>query len=91
MFSVYLCHSLPVTEKMVKKVKKDITLREHLGMIQSDGGKARWAKLTPEERSAQARKIVAARWAKRAAETAPSTDSSSKSSKRASKKKPGKK
>ena len=46
-------------------LKKDLTVREHLKTIQSDGGKARWAKLTPEERSAQARKIVAARWAKR--------------------------
>ena len=40
--------------KMAKK-KKDLTLREHLKTIQSDGGKARWANLTPEERSAQAR------------------------------------
>jgi hypothetical protein len=46
-------------------LKKDLTVREHLKTIQSDGGKARWAKLTPEERSAQARKIVGARWAKR--------------------------
>jgi len=46
-------------------LKKDLTVREHLKTIQSAGGKARWAKLTPEERSAQARKIVAARWAKR--------------------------
>jgi hypothetical protein len=46
-------------------LKKDLTVREHLKAIQSDGGKARWAKLTPEERSAQARKIVAARWAKK--------------------------
>jgi hypothetical protein len=46
-------------------LKKDLTVREHLKTIQSDGGKARWAKLTPEERSAQARKIVAARWAKK--------------------------
>lgn len=49
----------------MKMLKKDLTVREHLKTIQSDGGKARWAKLTPEERSAQARKIVAARWAKR--------------------------
>jgi hypothetical protein len=33
-------------------LKKDLTVREHLKTIQSDGGKARWAKLTPEERSA---------------------------------------
>jgi hypothetical protein len=46
-------------------LKRDLTVREHLKTIQSDGGKARWAKLTPEERSAQARRIVAARWAKK--------------------------
>jgi hypothetical protein len=45
---------------MLKKDKKDLTVREHLKMIQSDGGKARWAKLTPEERSVQAR-ILSAR------------------------------
>lgn len=56
--------------RMAKK-KKDLTLREHLKTIQSDGGKARWANLTPEERSAQARKIVAARWAKNAGTDAP--------------------
>jgi hypothetical protein len=44
--------------------KREITLREHLSSIQSKGGKARWAKLSPEERSAQARKAIAARWAK---------------------------
>jgi hypothetical protein len=33
-------------------LKKDLTVWEHLKTIQSDGGKARWAKLTPEERSA---------------------------------------
>ena len=44
--------------------KKNLTLREHLATIQSDGGKARWANLTSEERSAQARKMVQARWAK---------------------------
>jgi hypothetical protein len=48
-------------------LKKDLTVREHLKTIQSDGGKARWAKLTAEERSAQARKIVGARWAKKKA------------------------
>jgi hypothetical protein len=48
-------------------LKKDLTVREHLKTIQSDGGKARWAKLSPEERSAQARKIVGARWAKKKA------------------------
>jgi hypothetical protein len=71
---------------MLKKDKKDLTVREHLKMIQSDGGKARWAKLSPEERSAQARKIVGARWAKkRAAEVVPGTSSSVKPSKRATK------
>jgi hypothetical protein len=66
--------------------KKDLTVREHLKAIQSDGGKARWAKLTPEERSAQARKIVAARWAKkRTAQVVPATTSSAKPSKRAAK------
>jgi hypothetical protein len=74
---------------MLKKDKNDLTVREHLKMIQSDGGKARWAKLTPEERSAQARKIVGARWAKkRAAEVAPATSSAAKPSKRAAKKSP---
>ena len=74
---------------MLKKDTKDLTVREHLKMIQSDGGKARWAKLTPEERSAQARKIVGARWAKkRAAEVVPATSSSAKPAKRAAKKSP---
>jgi len=52
-------------------LKKDLTVREHLKTIQSDGGKARWAKLTPEERSEQARRIVAARWAKRTTSEVP--------------------
>jgi len=70
-------------------IKKDLTVREHLKRIQSDGGKARWAKLTPEERSAQARRIVEARWAKkRAAEVVIDTTSSAKPSKRAAKKLP---
>jgi hypothetical protein len=70
-------------------VKKDLTVREHLKTIQSDGGKARWAKLTPEERSAQARKIVAVRWAKkRAGEVAPAITSSAKPLKHAAKKAP---
>jgi hypothetical protein len=70
-------------------VKKDLTVREHLKTIQSDGGKARWAKLTPEERSAQARKIVAVRWAKkRAGEVAPAITSSAKPLKLAAKKAP---
>lgn len=47
--------------------KKDLTVREHLSAIQSEGGKARWANLSPEERSAQARKAVEARWAKKRA------------------------
>ena len=73
----------------MKMLKKDLTVREHLKMIQSDGGKARWAKLTPEERSAQARKIVEARWAKRrVAEVVPATTSSAKPSKGAAKKSP---
>jgi hypothetical protein len=73
----------------MKMLKKDLTVREHLKTIQSDGGKARWAKLTPEERSAQARKIVGARWAKKkAAAVAPATTSSAKPSKRAAKKSP---
>jgi ParB-like chromosome segregation protein Spo0J len=72
----------------MKMLKKDLTVREHLKTIQSDGGKARWAKLTPEERSALARKIVGARWAKKkAAEGVPAT-TSSKTSKRAAKKSP---
>jgi hypothetical protein len=70
-------------------LKKDLTVREHLKTIQSDGGKARWAKLTPEERSAQARKIVEVRWAKkRAAEVVLATTSSATHSKRAAKKSP---
>jgi hypothetical protein len=76
---------------MLKNDKKDLTVREHLKMIQSDGGKARWAKLTPEERSAQARKIVGARWAKkRAADVAPAPNSAAKPSKRAERKSPNK-
>jgi hypothetical protein len=73
-------------------LKKDLTVREHLKTIQSDGGKARWAKLTPGQRSAQARKIVEVRWAKkRAAEVLLATTSSAKPSKRAAKKSPKKK
>jgi hypothetical protein len=68
-------------------LKKDLTVREHLKTIQSDGGKARWAKLTPEERSAQARRIVGARWAKKkAAEVVPATTSSALPAKSAAKK-----
>jgi hypothetical protein len=71
----------------MKMLKKDLTVREHLKTIQSDGGKARWAKLTPEERSAQARRIVGARWAKKkAAEVVPATRSSAKPSKGVAKK-----
>jgi hypothetical protein len=51
--------------------KKELTMREHLSAIQSEGGKARWAGLTPEERSEQARKAVAVRWAKKKATDAP--------------------
>jgi hypothetical protein len=70
-------------------LKKDLTVREHLKTIQSDGGKARWAKLTPEERSAQARRIVGARWAKKkAAELVPPTTSSTRLPKSAAKKSP---
>jgi len=67
-------------------LKKDLTVREHLKTIQSDGGKARWAKLTPEERSAQARKIVAARWAKRITSEAPPAPAATKRKKPARKK-----
>jgi hypothetical protein len=70
-------------------LKKDLTVREHLKTIQSDGGKARWAKLTPEERSAQARKIVGARWAKKkAAVVVSTTTSTAKPSKHRAKKSP---
>jgi hypothetical protein len=70
-------------------LKKDLTVREHLKTIQSDGGKARWAKLTPEERSAQARRIVGARWAKKkAAEVVAATTSSAKLPTSAAKKSP---
>ena len=48
--------------------KKELTLREHLSTIQSKGGKARWANLSPEERSEQASKAIAVRWAKAAPE-----------------------
>ena len=76
-------YPLPSVTKMLKK---DLTVWEHLKTIQSDGGKARWAKLTPEERSAQARKIVEARWAKkRAAEVVPKTTSPAKPLKHAKK------
>jgi hypothetical protein len=54
--------------------KKELTMREHLSAIQSDGGKARWAGLTPEERSEQARKAVVARWARKKASDAASAD-----------------
>jgi hypothetical protein len=59
--------------KTIAKKKKDLTLREDLKSIQPDGGKARWAELPPEERSAQARKIVQARRAKEVAESPVST------------------
>ena len=71
---------------MCKMLKKDLTVREHLKTIQSDGGKARWAKLTPEERSAQARKIVAARWAKRITSEVPPAPAATKRKKPAPKK-----
>jgi hypothetical protein len=51
--------------------KKELTMREHLSAVQSEGGKARWAGLTPEERSEQARNAVAVRWAKKKATDAP--------------------
>jgi len=44
--------------------KKELTLKEHLRRIQRKGGKARWEGVPPEERSAYAKKTVAARWAK---------------------------
>ncbi len=69
--AIYLRYPLPAVKEMLKKDKKDLTVWEHLKTIQSDGGKARWAKLTPEERSAQARKIVEARWAKKRAAEPP--------------------
>jgi hypothetical protein len=73
----------------MKMLKKDLTVWEHLKTIQSDGGKARWAKLTPEERSAQARRIVGARWAKKkAAEVVPAATSSAKPPKSTAKKAP---
>jgi len=53
------------------KKNHEETPREHLQAIQSQGGKARWARLTPEERSEVARKAVLARWAKRKASDAP--------------------
>jgi len=56
------------------KKKAELTLREHLQAIQSQGGKARWAGLSPEERSAAARKAVQARWAKKKAPAARSAD-----------------
>jgi hypothetical protein len=46
------------------KNKKEVTLSEHLKKIQPKGGKARWAGVTPEERSEIGRKNVLARWAK---------------------------
>lgn len=73
--------------------KKDVTVREHLSTIQSEGGKARWANLSPEERSEQARKAVEARWAKkRAAEesTALAGAEAAPKPKKSPKKKPGK-
>jgi hypothetical protein len=80
---LYLGYPLPSVTKMLKK---DLTVWEHLKTIQSDGGKARWAKLTPEERSAQARKIVEVRWAKkRAAEVVPKITSPAKPLKHAKK------
>jgi hypothetical protein len=86
---VYLQHSSPLVKEMLER---DLTLREHLKSIQSDGGKARWANLSPEERSAQARKAVEARWAKkRAAEVVPAMIASAPRLKPATKKSPRKK
>jgi hypothetical protein len=58
--------------KQSSMAKKELTLREHLSTIQSEGGKARWVNLSPAERSAQARKAVEARWAKKRAADAAS-------------------
>jgi hypothetical protein len=44
--------------------RKELTLKEHLQRIQRKGGKARWEGVPPEERTAYAKKTVAARWAK---------------------------
>ena len=52
--------------------KKELTLKEHLQRIQKIGGKARWDSLSPEERSALGKKMVAARWAKAKNKTAKS-------------------
>jgi hypothetical protein len=71
---------------------KELTVREHLKNIQAEGGKARWANVSPEERSAQARKAVEARWAKKRAEeaaatSAPAASKTKRTPKKASKKK----
>jgi hypothetical protein len=55
---------VPLSRYQNMKKSKELTLREHLQAIQSQGGKARWAGLTAEERSAAARKAVQVRWAK---------------------------
>jgi general stress protein YciG len=49
------------------------TLREHLAKAGRKGGKAKNAKLTPEQRSEAARKAVKARWAKHKKAQSPPT------------------
>lgn len=63
---LYLCDPQPRRILKMKK-KRDLTLHEHLQAIQPLGGKARWAGLSPEERSLAARKAVEARWARKKA------------------------
>ena len=48
-------------------MNKEEVIKEYRREISSKGGRAVWAKMTPEERSARGRKMVAAREAKRRA------------------------
>lgn len=41
-----------------------VSLKQHLKKIQSKGGKATWAKLTPAQRSEKGRALSKARWNK---------------------------
>ena len=60
--SCFLTRSLALSTAMAKKKNPHAVALGRLGGLK--GGKARFAKLTPEERREVARKAVLARWAK---------------------------
>ena len=64
-FCVRVAFSAPVRHKSCKMEKKNPHAVALGKMGGSKGGKRRAAKLTPDERSASARKAALARWAKK--------------------------